>query len=268
MKAYRKQQAPKKVRFDTTIDDDDRRRGRELGIADDIHEWTFASPDRVARGLAEFTILGITPFWLDVERVAVRPSLAELDPALGKQALALIEDARREVRAQETGDDLQTAMAEITDLHAESLLRLGRREEAIAQWQGFLEQYPKAPEYQAFEAKIEALLGISAPAQAFEAALAACSNEVFGLLYEQVERMGRAEGSAGVRRLVAAIEQQCVRGPSGPSYAVQAYFLAGRDAALRGDCALYRDMRGRATKLGPQFAAPFESADPQTAHCR
>ena len=268
MNAYRKQQGPGNARFDTTIDDDDRRRGRELGIADDIHEWTVATPDRVARGLAELAILGVTPFWLDVARFSVRPSLAEMDPAMGKKALALIDDARREAQARETGDDLQTAMAEITDLHAESLLRLGRREEAIAQWQGFLEQYPKAPEYQGFEAKIEALLGISAPAQAFEAALATCSNEVFGSLYQEVERMGRAEGSAGVRRLVAAIEQRCARGPSGPSYAVQAYFLAGRDAALRGDCALYRDMRARATKLGPAFAAPFESADPPTAHCR
>jgi TolB-like protein len=269
MKAFRKQhEATGRVDFSTTIDEDDRRRAHELGIADAIHEWTFATPDRVARGLAELAILGVTPFWLDVKRFIARPSLAELDPAYGKKAFALIEDARREIRARTTGDELQTAMAELTDLHAESLLRLGRREEAIAQWQSFLDQYPKAPEYQAFEAKIEALLGISPQAQAFEAAMTSCSNEVFGTLYQEMERMGRAEGSAGVRRLVAAIEQQCVRGVSGPGFAVQAYFLAGRDAALRGDCELYRDMRGRATKLGPAYEAPFQSADPPTAHCR
>jgi TolB-like protein len=269
MKAFRKQHEGKgRVDFDTTIDDDDRRRGNELGIAGDIHEWTFATPDRVARVMAEFAVLGITPFWLDVKRFIARPSLAEMDPAYAKKAFALIEEARAEIRARLTGDDLQTAMAELTDIHAESLLRLGRREEAIAQWQSFLDQYPKAPEYQGFEAKIEALLGISAPAQAFEAALAACSNEVFGGLYQEVERMGRAEGSAGVRRLVAAIEQQCVRGPSGPSYAVQAYFLAAREGAMRGDCDLYREMRARTAKLGPVYEGPFQAADPPTAHCR
>jgi TolB-like protein len=269
MKAYRKQHEAKgRVDFDTTIDADDRRRGHELGIADEIHEWTFATPDRVARGLAEFAVMGITPFWLDIKRFIARPSLAELDPAYAKKALALIEDARAEIRARLTGDDLQTAMAELTDIHAESLLRLGRREEAIAQWQSFLDQYPKAPEYQGFEAKIEALLGISPQAQAFEAALPACTNEIFGTLYQEMERMGRAEGSAGVRRLVAAIEQHCARGPAGPSYAVQAYFMAARDGATRGDCDLYREMRGRAAKLGPVYEGPFQAVDPPTAHCR
>jgi TolB-like protein/tetratricopeptide (TPR) repeat protein len=253
--------------FDTTIDEDDRRRGNELGIADDIHEWTFATPDRVARPLAEFAVLGITPFWLNIKRFSARPSLAELDPAYAKKAFALIEDARRAVRASKQGDELQTAMAEITDTHAEALLRLGRREEAIAQWQSFLDQYPKAPEYQGFEAKVEALLGVSAAAQAFEAALATCSNEVFGLVYHEVERMGRAEGSAGLRRLVDAVEQ-CNRGPAGPSLAVQVYFFAGRDGAMRGDCALYRDMRARAAKLGAAFTVNFDMPDAASAHCR
>jgi TolB-like protein len=269
MKAYRKQhEAQGRVEFDTTIDDDDRRRGHELGIADNIGEWTFITPDRAARGLAEFAILGITPFWLDLKRFIARPSLAEVDPAYAKKAFALIEDARADIRARLTGEDLQTAMAELTDIHAESLLRLGRREEAIAQWQAFLDQFPKAPEYQGFEAKIEGLLGISPQAQKFEAALPSCSNEIFGSLYQEMERMGRAEGSPGVRRLVAAIEQHCVRGPTGAGYAVQAYFLAARDGALRGDCDLYREMRGRAVKLGPGFDGPFQSADPGTAHCR
>jgi TolB-like protein len=269
MKAYRKQHEAKgRVDFDTTIDDDDRRRGHELGIADNVAEWTFVTPDRAARGLAEFAVLGITPFWLEVKRFIARPSLAELDPAYAKKALALIEDARAEIRARLTGDDLQTAMAELTEIHAESLLRLGRREEAIAQWQSFLDQFPKAPEYQGFETKIEALLGISPQAQKFEAALPSCSTEIFGNLYQEMERMGRAEGSPGVRRLVAAIEQHCVRGPTGTGYAVQAYFLAARDGAMRGDCALYREMRGRAAKLGPGFDAVFQNPDPPTAHCR
>ncbi|HWN69668.1 MAG TPA: hypothetical protein VNM90_18630, partial [Haliangium sp.] len=137
-----------------------------------------------------------------------------------------------------------------------------------AQWQSFLDQYPKAPEYAAFEAKIEGLLGVSPQAQAFEAALATCSNEVLSGLYQEMERMGRAEGTPGVRRLVAAIEQQCTRGPSGLAFAVQAYFMAGRDGAMRGDCELYRDMRGRAVKLGQAYEAVFQSPDPGTTHCR
>ncbi|HWN70983.1 MAG TPA: CsgG/HfaB family protein, partial [Haliangium sp.] len=105
LKAFRKQhQAQGRVDFDTTIDDDDRRRAHELGIAEDVHEWTFATPDTVARGVAEFAVLGVTPFWLSVKRFIARPSLAELDPAYAKKAFALIEDARAEVRARAKGD--------------------------------------------------------------------------------------------------------------------------------------------------------------------
>jgi TolB-like protein len=266
MKAFRKQhQAKGHVSFDTTIDDDDRRRGKELGIGEDIHEWSFATPDRVARGLAEFAVLGVTPFWLDVPRYSVRPALAELDPAYAKKALALLEDARRELAAYATGEALQTGMAEIVDTHAEALLRLGRREEAIAQWQSFLDRFPKAPEYQKFEAKIEDLLGISDQAQTFRTALAACSNEALGSLWQEVERIGRAEGSPGLRRLAATVEKQCASLPAGPAFAVQVYFLSGRDAALRGDCALYGEMKGRAAKLGEAYVAPFQSLK---THCR
>jgi TolB-like protein len=266
MKAYRKQHAAQgRVDIDTTMDPDDQRRGKELGIADGIHEWTFVTPDRAARVLAEFVVLGTTPFWLNLRRFTVRPSLAELDPAYAKKAFALLEDARRELKARATGEDLQTGMAEIIDTHAEALLLLGRREEAIAQWQSFLDQYPKAPEYQGFEAKIEALLGVSPQAQAFQTGLATCSTEAMNLLYAEVERLGRAEGSAGTRQLVTEVEKRCGSGPMALAFQLQAYMLVARDAALRGDCALFHDLKARALKINQMYEASFHSI---TTLCR
>lgn len=260
MKAYREQHAAQgRVDIATTIDPDDQRRAKELGIADNIHEWTFVTPDRAARGLAEFAVLGTSPFWLNVRYFTARPSLAELDRAYAKKAFALLEDARRELRARTSGDQLQTGMAEIIDTHAESLLRLGRREEAIAQWQSFLDAYPKAPEYQAFEAKIEALLGVSAQAQAFEAGLATCSNDALSLLYAESERVGRAEGSAGARRLVAEIEKRCASGPLALAFQLQAYMMVARDAAQRGDCGLFQELRGRAIKINQMYETSFHA---------
>jgi TolB-like protein len=263
MKAYRKQHAAQgRVDIATTIDPDDQRRGKELGISDNIHEWTFITPDRAARGLAELAVLGTTPFWLNIRRFTVRPSLAELDPAYAKKAFAMLEDARRELAARTSGEELQTGMAEIIDTHAEALLLLGRREEAIAQWQSFLDQFPKAPEYQGFEAKIEALLGVSAQAQAFQAGLPTCSNDALSNLYAEAERVGRAEGSPGSRRLVAEIEKYCSSGPMALTFQLQAYMLVGRDAAQRGDCALFQELRARAIKINQMYESSFHAITP------
>ncbi len=246
---------------DMDLPEEDRRRGKQLGIADDIGEWTFASPYRVKRTLAEFALLGTTPFWLEQDRFVVRPSLAEMAPVYAKKSFALLAQARKEIEATESGESLVDAMAENIDTHAEGLLRLGRREEAIAQWQSFLDRYPKATQYKDFEAKIEAILGISDKAMAYQQALSSCDNQLMGLVYEEVERVGRAEGTAGVVRMVGEIEKRCVRGTMGPAFAMQGYVHAARYGGMNGDCDLYADMLARSRKLGPAYATAVEQLD-------
>lgn len=259
MKTLRDRAAAQGKRFDMDprVPEDDRKRGEQLGIARNVGEWTFAVPHSVARALVELSVLGVSPFWVEVERFTVRPTLAELDPGYARKALALLADARREIEKHETGESRERALAELVDLHAESLLYLGRREEAIAQWQGFLDKYPKATQYEAFEAKIEDLLGISAPAQAFQAALASCSSDLASALYAETIRVARAEGKAGLRRLVDAVERTCNRGPADLGIILPVYFHVAREAAERGDCALYKDLAAKAQAINPAYGKPI-----------
>ncbi len=260
MEAHRKRKNSRgrPLRVEMELPREDRQRGKELGIADDIGDWTFAQPHAAKRALAEFVLIGKTPFWLDQRSFRVSPTLGQLSPRHAKQALALFEQALKDIKAEETGEALQRGVADITDSHAEGLLALGRREQAIAVWQEFLETYPKSTKYAEFETKIEALLGISDKALIFARALKDCSNQLMGMLYEEVERLARAQGPAGMRALVDDIEKRCVRGPIGPAFAVQAYFHTARTAAARGHCDLYRDMRARADKLGPNYASTMD----------
>ena len=259
MRAHRKRLTARGRRFDVPMEipEDDRQRGQALGIAGNIGEWSFASPHRVERTLAEMAVTGASPFWVDVDRFTVRPALAELDPAYGRKALAMLARARAGAEKHESGEARERMVAEAIDTHAEALLRLGRREEAIAQWQSFLDQYPKATQYEAFEAKIEAMLGISEEAQAFQAALSACTNDFFMHLYKEAERVARAEGTAGLRRLVGEVEGTCNKGPMAPAFASQTYYHAAREAGDRGDCALYGELEAKARALDAAYAEPI-----------
>ncbi len=257
MRAYRAQQISQGKRrpdsIDTAVRDDDRRRGRELGVADDIGDWTFASPPRVARALADFTVTGMSPFWLEIERFTARPTLVDLDAGYGDKSLAMLLRAREELPKYEEGEGLQNAMAENIDTYAEVLLRLGRRDEAIAEWQSFLDQYPKATQYRAFEQKIEGILGISDKAQAFEKALSTCSTEIYAQMYEEAKRVARADGANGLRTMMKNIETTCGRGTMGPSFTSQAYYFAAREASELGNCDLFREVEAKVQALGPAF---------------
>ncbi|MHB8873893.1 MAG: hypothetical protein ACYC8T_09440, partial [Myxococcaceae bacterium] len=258
IKATRERTKERHWRVEYAIDPEDRRRGKELGIADEIEEWTFVNEHRAQRALADFMLTGKAPFWTDV-RFTARPSLAELDPAQAKKAFALLEQARKEIARSEEGEQLITAVAETTDIHAEGLIVLGRKEEAIAQWQSFLDTYPKATQYKEFEVKVEDLLGISAAAEKFDKDLKACTQQVFMGLYEAVNRTARADGTKGVRRLVDRI-CGCNSGPMAVSFAMQAYMLGAKNAVARGDCAFAEELKERGLKLGPMYSAPIEQA--------
>jgi hypothetical protein len=237
-----------------TLDPDDRRRGQELGI-DNIEQWTFFDPPRGARALADFALNGKAPFWTDVS-FTIRPSLAEADPPYATKAFALLEGARREYLRTLQGQDLERAMAETTETYAEGLITLGRPAEAVAQWQAFLDAYPKAREYEPLELKAKDVLGISTQAEKFEVDLKSCTRDTSNGIYDAVTRAGRAGGSKRVLSLVERISLACSPNPQAKALSMEAYLYAAQNAVMRGDCGLYRALRGKALELGKTYSDP------------
>ena len=138
------------------VDDADIRSAQELGLGTSPHRLPFMSPQTVLRGLASFAVLGKVDIVASVH-VAVKPSLARLDPAYGERALPLLDAALADIAAHErTHAQRETLRA--LDLYGEVLLALGRPIEAVARWQRALDDYPTAPEFEALEAKVKAAL--------------------------------------------------------------------------------------------------------------
>src|SRR6185436_17288776 len=174
-----------------------------------IDSWSFLGSGPAALALARFTVQGEAPFWSPVS-LTVRPSLVDLDRGYAAKALALHAEAEKELAAQvprRKGDP--GSLIEAIDAHAETLVALGRKEEAIAQWQRVLDGYPTHPKYKEVEKKIEDLLAVSAEANQFAAAVKGCSNELWTLMPGAMSRARRADGARGVRKQIDQVRAAC-----------------------------------------------------------
>jgi hypothetical protein len=194
---------------------------------------------------------GETPFWSPVS-LNFRPTLIDLDGGYAKKALALIADAEKELspRARTEPD----RMVEAIDAHAEALVALGRKEEAIAQWQRVLDGFPTHPRYKEVEKKIEDLLGVSAEAGQFAAAVKGCTNELWTLMPAAMARARRADGLKGVRRQIDQIAAACKGNVMTAGFLVSAWQFGAQEALKAGDCDLYREIKAQAAKVGGNVA--------------
>jgi TolB-like protein len=202
----------------------------------------------VAVDLARFAVLGSFAVEQqgDDEPVKFRfaPTLAQVEPAYAKKALALLDLAEQQIPLQvsRSKEELQT---EVAVARAEVLLALGRPEEAMAQVQGFLEKHPKSRAYKALEALVEDLIGASDKAQKAQSLAKRCALELKPLLAAEADRVADAEGSKGLRQWVATLEKSC-QSAEGQEVLVEAKRAVAGQAVLRADCALFREVQGPA----------------------
>lgn len=169
---------------DPEIDDRDKKAGVELGLGDEPGNLDFYSTIQIRRDLGSFLTTGKEPFWgtfrwsksigrfhsVKVDsgvrisgqieyRTVPRPPMARIHPAFLEEGLRLfpaaLADAKKKLSDTEA---LQTATIRTLDAYAYALFRLGRLEEAIAQWQTILERYPKYEDFAEIENKIRAAL--------------------------------------------------------------------------------------------------------------
>jgi TolB-like protein len=212
-----------------------------------IDGWSFLGTAPAALALARFTVHGEAPFWSPVS-LNLRPTLVDLDRAYVGKALALIAEAEKEVASR--GKAESDKLVEAIDAHAEALVALGRKEEAIAQWQRVLDGYPTHPRYKELEKKIEDLLGVSAEAGQFTAAVKACSSELWTLMPAAMSRARRADGPKGVRKQIDQIGAACQGNAMTAGFMASAWQFGVQEALKAGDCDLYREIKAQAAKVG------------------
>jgi len=139
------------------VDEDDKRRAGELGLGARPEAIAFASPQYVARMLAEFLCLG-SPGLHNSTRLSLAPAPAALDARWEKEATALLDAALADIGKHETRyKDRETVRA--LTLYGDCLLARGRKMEAIARWQEILDTYPTTPEFGDIEEKITKAMG-------------------------------------------------------------------------------------------------------------
>lgn len=140
-----------------TVDDGDRTRAGELGLGPRPDSIPFASPQFVARMLAEFLCLG-SPGLHNSVKLHLTPPPAALDPRWEAEATALLDAALADIAAHEARYRERETVRTLT-LYGDCLLARGRRVEAIARWQEILDTYPTATEFGAVERKITEAMG-------------------------------------------------------------------------------------------------------------
>lgn len=243
--------------LDPEIDREDTKRGEEIGWSG-IGEWSFLKSNRAWQALGDYVVRGRAPFWVS-DHYRIRPSLAQIDPAWGKRGLEAFAKTRADIDKQQLSDDDKAdEVAALIELEGEALVALGRKEEAITRWQSFLDANPKHKKFKDFEKQIEDMLAMGPEVEKFQKHLRACAAEGIGLSYEATNRVARADGPKGMRRLLADVERACAGNPMGMAWQAATYQFVARNAAELGDCALFDEVLGRARKAGPHVAQPVE----------
>lgn len=173
---------------------------------------------------------------------SMRPSLAELERAYlepGRHAYALALDGFAKAPAKWKPEALQL---ETLDLEASGLQLLGLTELATARWQQALEQFPRAPEYPALEAKLQKALELSTEGltegkqrRALAKAVSTCAggDAVATALAPVLERQAAEGGSWALKPVVEEVATGC------PKAAPAAWRAALAYADKLGDCAWF-----------------------------
>ncbi|MHB8874346.1 MAG: CsgG/HfaB family protein [Myxococcaceae bacterium] len=223
------------------LSDEDAKAFQRLNVNGPQVAWA-SSLGQQERALAFFALSGKSP-----ERwpgyFTVKPSLAQGDKALVAAALSLLDRAAKHEKADTKNGDVFVTL----DVHAEALLGLGRKEEAVARWQQALDAYPTHAKYKEIEKKIKEALCATEECKAFEASVEKCDTNLMmkGAMY--MATLTRYERAAGLRRVFETVKSRCPK--KDPMYPQSPYnitsvsmvqYVAMHSQGL-GDCALFAE---------------------------
>ncbi|MFO0599967.1 MAG: CsgG/HfaB family protein [Myxococcaceae bacterium] len=217
----------------------------------DVSTWDFVTPTSVAIDLGRFLGSGWTPYRSDVDEFAVRPSAAQRSPK-GLEAARKWFDVAQQRLAKEPADSKEKLAAALANERAEMLVMLGRREEGVAFWQGFLDAYPTAEDFQVYSRKIEAVMLLDDAAERDEKRLASCDAGLAEGLEQLCNRTWRAKGVAGLMALSQRLEA-C--GKKSPALLRAAFTGPAAELKRVADCEAYETLKKKAAAAGTSLDA-------------
>lgn len=211
-----------------------------------VATWDFISPTSVATDLGNFLGSGWTPYRSDVPQFAIRPCAAQRSQKGFEEARGWFELAAKEL-PNEKADAREGLASRLANERAEMLLMLGRREEAVAQWQGFLDKYPTAEDFPVFTRKLEAAMLLDDDAERDEKRVKSCDPALLEDLATLMTRTWRAKGANGLFALGDSL-----RACSKKNAAFERAGWTGPAIELQrvADCENHESWRGKASKVG------------------
>ncbi len=231
--------------LDLTLADEDAALGAQVfGI--ELGDWDFATPTSVASDLGNFLGSGWTPYRSAVPQFVLRPSPAQRAPAQLEAARRWFALARKEIPF-ELEETRPLLAGKVANEQAEMLVLLGHPEEAVAQWQGFLDAYPADLSFAAYSKKLEAVMLLDDQAEREERQVKACDAAVLEQGAELMTRTWRAKGRAGLVTLGEALTK-CSK--KEPKFERASWVLVAAELRRVADCEGFEAWRLRAVKAG------------------
>jgi hypothetical protein len=243
-RAFRKRGRARNQRAE--LSDADNELGKHLS-GKNLAEWSFSSASSIGIDAAEVLLAGRTPWHSDVDRFSVRPAPVQRDPALRAKAEALIAAAVKELPLDSDEDEVVQKTAELQDVRAEGFVLEGKKEDAVAQWQLFLDRYPKSDYFPKLSKKVEHLLLISDEVEAAQKQLDGCDAQMGPKLLELAKRIARADGLGGLARMAERMSACARKHPESRTFWDAEAFMTPARAALAGaDCPAFLGLRQKA----------------------
>ncbi len=195
---FRKRGRARNKRAELT--DEDKALGEQL-TGQDLGPWSFSSAASIGIDAAELLLVGRTPWDSNIDRFSVRPSPVQLDATLRAKADAFGAAALKELPLDGDDDEVTKKLGELQDARAEGFVLDGKTADAVAQWQLFLDRYPKAELFPVLSKKIENALLISDEVEAAQKAVDACDLNSAASLSVLARRIARSEQVPGLTKL-------------------------------------------------------------------
>lgn len=226
------------------VPEEERKELEELNFTWGIYPYAESSA-QLASDLGRMLITGGTAF--GPAFFNLRPTPVQLDKSLVKVALGHLETAKA-LAATAKAEKKADVMAQVLDDVAESQLALGRKEEAAATWEQFLEGWPTHRQFKEIEKKAREVICATDDCKQYEAALAKCDAATLMMKSAfELKRITRVEGVAGMKRVAATLQKTCPE--KDPTYPQLAYHMGQMSVMQQlamqmmasGDCKLFND---------------------------
>lgn len=215
----------------------------------DLHlaAWDFASPTSVAIDLGRFLGSGWTPYRSDVIEFAVRPSVAQRSAQGLAEARAWFDRAQKELPHEVNADVRLQLASRLANERAEMLVIIGRREEAVAQWQGFLDAHPTSDDFTIYKQKLEAVMLLDDQAELDEKQVRSCDATVLDHAAALGTRTWRAGGVKGLLALSDAL-RKCAK--TSPALERAGWTIPSVELLRVADCEAHAAFRAKASAAG------------------